>query len=122
MTFRAGLKNLARRKSDQRSLSASKKSLLFSLPSLMPLSVLPLAVWTLMSNTPVVTSGDVNIKVASHLSNLPAMEIDDLTSDVTALEEGVTANTGACAAIEGVEDATAKRNNGKARTLLFIVC
>jgi hypothetical protein len=48
-----------------------------------------------MSKTPVVTSGDVNVRVASHLSNVPAIEIEELTENLIVLVCGVIAKTGA---------------------------
>ena len=48
-----------------------------------------------MSKTPVVISGDVNVKVASHLSNVPFISTDASTSNVIVLCTGVIAKTGA---------------------------
>src|SRR6267142_1161122 len=50
----------------------------------------------LMSKTAVESSGDVNVRVASHLSNLPAMATDAFTSNCIVLSTGVIAKTGAC--------------------------
>src|SRR6516225_2899334 len=47
-----------------------------------------------MSNTPVITSGDVNVKVASHLSKVPLIATDASTSNLTELSTGVILNTG----------------------------
>src|ERR1700741_1719830 len=50
-----------------------------------------------MSNTPVESSGDVNVRVASHLSNLPTMATDASTSNLIVLSTGVISKTGTCA-------------------------
>src|SRR5271167_5119131 len=51
-----------------------------------------------MSNTPVVTSGDVNVRVASHLSKLPSIATDAFTKNLTVLASGVITKTGAVCA------------------------
>jgi len=56
-----------------------KKSLLFNLPSFIPLPVFTLSAWILMSKTPVVTSGDVKVIAASHLSKVPSIATDAFT-------------------------------------------
>src|SRR5882724_4825126 len=50
-----------------------------------------------MSNTAVVTSGDVNVSVASHLSKVPPIATDAFTKNLIELSSGVTTNTGTCA-------------------------
>src|SRR5712671_5093789 len=50
-----------------------------------------------MSNTAVVTSGDVNLSVASHLSKVPPIATDAFTKNLIELSSGVTTNTGTCA-------------------------
>src|SRR5450432_4143573 len=51
-----------------------------------------------MSKTAVESSGDVKVRVASHLSNLPTMATDALTSNFMELSTGVITKTGgACA-------------------------
>src|ERR1700746_1967922 len=52
-----------------------------------------------MSKTAVESSGDVNVSVASHLSNLPVMATDASTSNFIVLPTGVISKTGACAQI-----------------------
>src|SRR5260221_10180547 len=63
----------------------------------------------MISKTPVVSSGDVNVKVASHLSNLPAMLIDAFTSNLIELCSGVISNTGACPRVTDGSAAKATR-------------
>src|SRR5882724_5872712 len=75
----------------------SKKSLLFSLPSFMPLPVFTLSAWILTSKTAVVTSGDVNVRVASHLSKVQSIATDAFTKNLIELSSGVTTDTGTCA-------------------------
>jgi hypothetical protein len=48
--------------------------------------------------TPVVTSGEVNVSVASHLSNLPAIATDAFTLNPTVLPCCKISKTGACSA------------------------
>src|SRR5690242_18786234 len=62
-----------------------------------------------MSKTPVVTSGDVNVRVASHLSNLPAIATEALTENVIELPSCVITKVGACARLGGVSTADAAR-------------
>src|SRR5215471_5362346 len=47
-----------------------------------------------MSKTPVVTSGDVSVKVASHLSKVPLIATDASTSNLIELSAGVILKTG----------------------------
>jgi hypothetical protein len=47
-----------------------------------------------MSKTAVVTSGDVNVKVASHLEKVPFIATDASTSNFIELVSGVTLKTG----------------------------
>src|SRR6267143_4202060 len=63
----------------------------------MPLPVSTVAAWILTSRTPVVSSGDVKVKVASHLSNLPAIFTEDLTWKLIQLSIGESSKIGACA-------------------------
>src|SRR5258708_5709408 len=51
----------------------------------------------LRSKTAVVTSGDVNVRLASHLSKVPPIATDAFTKNLIALSSGVTTNTGTCA-------------------------
>src|SRR5262252_10980835 len=76
--------------------STAKKSLPFSLPFFIPLPVSTLAAWILISSTPVVSSGEVNVSVASHLSNFPAILTDDFTWKLIQLSTGVISKIGAC--------------------------
>src|SRR5271167_2730446 len=64
-----------------------------------------------MSKTPVDTSGDVNVRVASHLSKVPFIDTDASTSNLIELSTGVISKTGACARLtEGsTADATRQR-------------
>src|SRR2546430_138367 len=50
-----------------------------------------------MSKTPVLISGVANVRVASHLSNVPFIATDAFTSNLILLSTGVIAKTGACA-------------------------
>src|SRR5215469_7179004 len=52
-----------------------------------------------MSRTAVESSGDVNVSVASHLSNFPVMATDASTSNFIVLSAGVISKTGACARV-----------------------
>jgi hypothetical protein len=79
------------------SLFTSKKSLLLSLSSLKLLPVFRVAAWILTSHTPVETSGEVNVRVASYLSKLPSIATDAFTKNLTELVSGVITKTGACA-------------------------
>src|SRR6516162_7512463 len=47
-----------------------------------------------MSKTPVDTSGDLKVREASHLSNLPSIATDASTSNLIELSTGVTLKTG----------------------------
>src|SRR5690242_2268838 len=62
-----------------------------------------------MSKTPVVTSADVNVRVAFHLSNLPAIATEALTENATELSSCVITTVGACARHGGVSTADATR-------------
>src|SRR6516165_9957644 len=72
----------------------SKKSLPFNFPFFMPLPVSTLSAWILISRTPVDTSGDLKVREASHLSNLPSIATDASTSNLIELSTGVTLKTG----------------------------
>src|SRR5271155_2806339 len=63
-----------------------------------------------MSKTAVETSGDVNVKVASHLSKVPSRATDAFTKNLTVLSPGVIANTGACARLTDGSTADANRH------------
>src|SRR5277367_1864580 len=90
--------------------ATSKKSLPFSLPFFMPLPVSTEAASILRSKTPVVTSVDGNVRVASHLLNVPLIATDASTSNLTVLCTGVISYTGPCAcASDGSSTATATR-------------
>src|ERR1700739_4029872 len=52
-----------------------------------------------MSRTAVESSGDVNVSVTSHLSNLPVMATDASTSNFIVLPTGVISKTGTCAQV-----------------------
>jgi hypothetical protein len=67
----------------------------FSFPFFIPLPVSTLAASIFSSKTPVVSSGDLNVKLASHLSNLPAIATDDFTWNFIQLPAGVISKTGA---------------------------
>src|SRR5271163_2845865 len=64
-----------------------------------------------MSKTPVVTSGEVNVKVEFHLSKVPFIDTDASTSKEIELTSGVIAKTGTpCARlIEGRSKMDANR-------------
>src|SRR5262249_24149455 len=62
-----------------------------------------------MSKTPVETSGEVNFRVASHLSKLPSIATEAFTKNLTVLTPGVTTKTGACARLTDGSTADAKR-------------
>src|SRR5215470_17442692 len=76
----------------------------------MPLPVSTLAASIFSSSAPVVSSGDLKVKLASHLSNLPAMVVDDFTWNFIQLCTGAISKTGACARPRGTNTAnTAKQ-------------
>src|SRR5271154_3453899 len=50
-----------------------------------------------MVKTPVLISGDVNTRVASHFSKVPSRATEAFTKNFTVLSPGVIAKTGACA-------------------------
>src|SRR5215469_1434485 len=52
-----------------------------------------------MSKTAVESSGEVNVTVASHLSNFPVMAVDASTSNFIVLSTGVISKTGTCARV-----------------------
>src|SRR5277367_3557947 len=52
-----------------------------------------------MLKTPVLISGDVNTRVASHFSKVPSIATDAFTKNFTVLSPGVIAKTGACARV-----------------------
>src|SRR5271170_7313479 len=105
---------------------ASKKSLLFSLPSFRPLPVLTLPASTLMSKTPVVTSGDVNFRVDSHFSKTPAIGTDAFTLKVILKPPagGVISKTGtsagACARLAEESERNAMRQKTVSRMLQIL--
>jgi hypothetical protein len=77
-----------------------------------------------MFKTPVVTSVEVTVKVASHFSNLPSRATDAFTKNLMELSSGVTAKTGTCALLTDGNTADAKkqktangRGNRRARLL-----
>jgi hypothetical protein len=65
----------------------------------MPLPVFTLSDVILTSKTPVETSVEVKVSVASHWSNLPSMEIDALTAKCMELPSGVILITGTSAGV-----------------------
>src|SRR5215510_3786669 len=93
--------------------STLKKSLLFSVPSLSPLPVFTLAAWIFTSKTALSAAGDVNVRDASHWSNVPSMVTDASTWNVILLSTGVIWNTGtpvgACAPAGVVKRPNAER-------------
>src|SRR5215470_384582 len=74
-----------------------KKSSLFSFESLIPLPVFTLAAWIFTSNTALSAAGDVNVREASHLSNVPLMSTDASTSNLILLSPTTILNTGTAA-------------------------
>src|SRR5215510_446967 len=101
-----------------------KKSLLFSVPSLSPLPVFTLAAWIFTSKTALSAAGDVNVRDASHWSNVPSMVTDASTWNVILLSTGVIWNTGtpagACAPAGVVKRPNAARH--KTPTCQPIAC
>src|SRR5262245_8521997 len=79
------------------SCSTLKKSSLFSVLSLSPLPVFTLAAWIFTSNTALSAAGDVNVRDASHWSNVPSMATDADTWNLIVLSTGVILNTGTAA-------------------------
>src|SRR6516164_5369096 len=63
-----------------------------------------------MIRLPVVSSGEVKVKEASHLSNLPAMETEASTWNLIQLCTGVTRKTGACARLTESNKASGERH------------
>src|SRR5215510_6866015 len=79
------------------SCSTLKKSSPFSVLSLSPLPVFTLAAWIFTSNTALSAAGDVNVRDASHWSNVPSMATDADTWNLIVLSTGVIVNTGTAA-------------------------
>src|SRR6516164_6910651 len=75
----------------------------------MPLPVSTLAASILISNCPVVSSGDLNVRLASHLSNFPAIVTEDFTWNFIELCPGTMSKTGACARLVGANTTKANR-------------
>src|SRR6516162_11871595 len=100
--------------------SASKKSLLFSFPSFMPLPVFTLAASILTSKTPDSAAVDVNVSAASHLSKVPSIGTDAFTANLIVLFTGVILKTGtpdaSCAGITGENNELANRVIREIRT------
>src|SRR6202040_369766 len=63
-----------------------------------------------MSSTPVSTSGDVKVRVASHLSKVPFIATDASTSNLIELSVGVISKTGACARLSDGNTAENKKD------------
>ena len=63
----------------------------------MPLPVSTLSAWILIVKVPLVSSGEEKVKEASHLSNFPAIVVDDFTWNLIELCTGVTSKIGPCA-------------------------
>src|ERR1017187_3262768 len=61
-----------------------------------------------MSKTPVVSSGDVNVRLASHVSKVPAIATDAFTVNLTELSAWLTSKTGTCARLSDGSTADAK--------------
>src|SRR5580765_2227022 len=75
-----------------------------------------------MSKTPVLISGDVNTRVASHLSKVPVIATEAFTSNLTLLSAGVIAKTGACAWLANGRTADATRHKIVSRTNYLLEC
>src|SRR6266702_548260 len=74
-----------------------------------------------MSKTPVVTSGDAKVRVASHLSKVPSIATEAFTLNLTVLcGGGEITKTGACARASGDSRAAAASNGRSAKYLIFI--
>jgi hypothetical protein len=72
----------------------------------------------LMSKTPVVTSADVNVRVASHWSKVPCMATEALTANDIELSAREIAKTGAsCARLTDGGTTDAKRQRTTIRML-----
>jgi hypothetical protein len=63
----------------------------------------------------------VNVKEASHLSNLPARATDAFTWNLIELPSGVISKTGACAPVSDGNRADAKRQKSASR-ISHVVC
>src|SRR5689334_14718381 len=64
-----------------------------------------------MSRTAVESSGEVNVRVASHFSNLPTIATDAFTSNFIVLSAGVISKTGASSAAPTDESAADTKSN-----------
>src|SRR5215831_8531270 len=87
-----------------------KKSLLFSFPFLSPLPVFTLAAWICTSNTALSAAVDVNVRAASHVSNVPSMATDASTVNLILLSTGVILKTGTAAGAWAPDDVVKKPN------------
>src|SRR5271154_2811591 len=63
-----------------------------------------------ISKTPVVSSGEANVKLASHLSNLPWISTDACTSKRIELLTRVISKTGACARVNAGNSTNSARD------------
>src|SRR6266436_6639886 len=73
------------------------------------------------ARTPVVTSGDVNVRVASHLSKVPWIATDAFTLNAIELPACVIANTGAsCARLSDGSRADATRQVATNTVFIFL--
>src|ERR1035441_5538443 len=70
-----------------------------------------------MSKAPVVTSVDVNVRAASHLSKVPSMATDAFTENLTELSSVVILKTGTCARLSDGNTADAKKKKTANRML-----
>src|ERR1700758_2551884 len=75
-----------------------------------------------MSRTPVVTSGEVKVRVASHLSKVPSIATEAFTLNLIVLcGGGEIAKTGACAWASDGRKAAAARSGRSAEYFIFMV-
>src|SRR5271157_5906249 len=87
----------------------------------MPLPVSTESALILMSMTPVVTSVDGNVSVASHLLNLPSMATEAFTKNLMSLSSGVTAKTGtSCARLSDGNAADNTRHRRVANRMEYL--
>src|SRR6516162_1002445 len=70
-----------------------------------------------MSKTPVVTSVDVKVRAASHLSKVPFMATDAFTENLIELSSVVILKTGTCARLSDGNTADAKKKKRVNRML-----
>src|SRR5580693_2788045 len=73
-----------------------------------------------MSKTPVETSVDVKVRVASHLSKVPLTATDAFTANLTELSSVVILKVGACARLNDGNTADARRQRTANRMVLGV--